>query len=94
MQGRARHVRKTATTLGTVVFPTCSGRFAVWIKVSVADVRITLDGTTPSATNGYPVPVDGELKLGHADGVPGGEVIAWSSGGTGIVDAFEIIPFN
>lgn len=86
------HTQKTAGSPGTTsVFVANPRRKTLILQVpsgSAEAVRVTLDGTTASATNGCPLAAGGGLVL-SGDDAPTGAVLCWSAAGTGTLDAFE-----
>lgn len=86
------HTQVTAGSAGTTsVFAAAPRRKLLILQVPAGTaeaVRVSLDGTTASATNGIPLAVGGGLVLSGND-TPTGAVLCWSSGGTGTLAAFE-----
>ena len=93
-QGRVRPNRVVAGSSGTELFPANPGRLAMQFSVSVADAYYTLDGTTPSATNGVLVKADAApIVFDGAGYIPVLAVTVYSSGANAVVSGHEITPF-
>lgn len=88
----AHSTDKTVTSSGDQILPANSLRDVLILQCpssSPEKVRVTLDGTTPSATLGIELsPGGGGLTL-TGTACPQGAVMGWSAGDGGTVAAYE-----
>jgi len=86
-------VTAASTAGGTELFPYNPGRLNFAFSVTGEDVRVTTDGSAPSATNGMVVPAGGSIFRDFSGGITTGRVRVWSTGGTAVVDGEELVQF-